>query len=183
MASDIDVASNALVRIGAPPISSFTEGGASGIVAGNLYEPTVRALLTQNRWRFAAAQRRLAQLTSTPNHLWEYAYQLPSDLVLMYRVYPNADYEIFEDKIYSNETSLDIEYLTRVSEGLWPAYFQLLVEYKLASEFALTVTSNRSLAETYELKANDQLSKAMYADAQGRPADSVEALDYIQVRA
>lgn len=182
MASDIEIASNALVRIGAPPISSFTEGGASGIVAGNLYEPTLRALLTDHRWRFASGKRQLAQLTASPLNEWQYAYQLPSDMIMMFRVYPATDYEIFEDKLYSNNNTIEVDYLFRCGEELFSPYFQLALEYKLASEFALTVTSNRSLAETYELKYIEAMKKARFADSQSRPADRVEVLDYIDVR-
>jgi len=42
MASDIDIASNALVLIGDNPINSFTEPGAGATAAANLY---LRALL------------------------------------------------------------------------------------------------------------------------------------------
>ena len=182
MASDIDIASNALVRIGVPPISSFTEGGAAGIAAANLYEPTVRSLLTENRWRFAAAKRSLAQLTAKPLNEWTHAYQMPSDLLLLYRVHPRQNYEIFEDKIYSDSASLSVDYLFRAPESLFPAYFQLACEYKLASEFALIVTSNRSLSEVYEVKYLDQMKRARFADAQGRPADAIQSIDYLDVR-
>lgn len=182
MASDIEIASNALVRIGVPPISSFTEGGAAGIAAGNLYQPTVRALLTDHRWRFASAKRQLARLTAAPLNEWEYAFQLPSDLIMMYRVYPSTDFEIYEDKLFSNESTISVDYLFQPNESLFSPYFQLALEYKLASEFAMIVTSNRSLAETYEMKYQDTMKKARFADSQSRPADRVEVLDYIKVR-
>lgn len=182
MASNIDIASNALVRIGVPPISSLNEGGAAGQAASNLYEPTVRALITEHPWRFASAKRQLAQLTSTPLNRWQYAYQLPSDLLLMYFVYPRGDYEIYEDKLCSNANTIEIDYIFRVDEALFPAYFQLACEYKLASEFALIVTSNRTLAETYEFKYQEQIKKARFADSQGRPANTIQTIDYLDVR-
>lgn len=182
MASDIDIASNALIRIGAAPISSFTEGGASGQAAANLYEPTVRALLTEHRWRFASGKRTLAQLVAAPLNEYQYAYQLPADLLLIYRVYPSTDYKIYEGKLYTNASRVEIDYLFQPVESQFPAYFQLAVEYKLASEFALIVTSNRSLAETYEFKAQEQMKKARFADSQGQPQNSVESIDYLSVR-
>jgi len=182
MATSIEICSNALVRIGTPPISSFTEGGAQGQAASNLYEPTVRALLSEYNWRFASAKRTLPRLTSSPLNDWEYAFQLPSDLLVLYRTFPNVNYQIYEDKIYSNVSEMDIDYLMRANETLFPAYFQLALEYKLASEFALIVTSNRSLAETYERKYMEQSKKARFADAQQSPAVSVQSFDYTEVR-
>ena len=182
MASSIDIASNALVRIGVAPISSFTEGGAAGQAAANLYEPTVRAMLTEHRWRFAAAKRQLAQLVATPLNDYQYAYQLPSDMLVLYRAYNVQNYDIYEDKLFTNASSVEIDYLFRAGEALFPAYFQLAVEYQLASEFALIVTSNRALAETYEMKARDQMKKARFADSQGRPPQSIYTTDYLDVR-
>lgn len=182
MASDIDIASNALVRIGVAPISSFTEGGAAGQAAANLYEPTIRALLTEHKWRFASAKRQLARLVAKPLNQFSNAFQLPSDLLLMYHVYPSNNYEIYEDKLYSNSSSIEIDYLFRAPEAQFPPYFQLICEYRLASEFALIVTSNRSLSETYEMKAIEQVKKARFADSQGRPPVSVQSVDYLDVR-
>ena len=182
MATAIDICSNAFIRLGAPPISSFTAGGAQGTAAGNLYEPTLQAMLSSHRWRFASAQKTLARLTATPLNGWSYAFQLPTDLISLYHAVPNVDYQVYEDKIYANVESLDVEYLMRPSETLFPAYFQLALEYQLASEFALSVTSNRSLAETYEVKANEQLKKARFVDSQQSPSVAVQSLAYTDVR-
>jgi hypothetical protein len=182
MATAIEICSNAFVRLGAPPISSFTEGGAQGVAAANLYEPTLRAMLSEHRWRFASAKRTLARLTATPLNDWSYAFQLPSDLLVLYHTDPNVEYQIYEDKIYANVTEMDVDYQMRPNEGLFPPYFQLALEYRLASEFALIVTSNRSLAETYELKAVEQMKKARFADAQQSPAVSVQSFDYLETR-
>lgn len=182
MATSIDICSNAFIRLGAPPISSFTEGGAQGVAANNLYQPTLRAMLSEHPWRFAHAKRTLARLTAAPLNEWEYAFQLPSDLLVLHHTDPNVNYQVYEDKIFANTPELDIDYTMQPNEGLFPAYFQLALEYKLASEFALLVTSNRSLAETYELKATEQMKKARFADAQQSPAVAVQSLAYTDVR-
>ena len=182
MATSIDICSNAFIRLGAPPISSFNEGGAQGQAASNLYEPTVRAMLSEHRWRFANAKRALARLTASPLNDWKYAFQLPSDLLVLYHAIPNVDYQVYEDKIFADVEAIDIDYTMRANESLFPAYFQLALEYKLASEFALLVTSNRSLAETYEVKANEQMKKARFADAQQSPSVAVQSLAYTDVR-
>lgn len=182
MSSDIEISSNALVRLGVPPISSYAEGGGAGIVAENLYEPTVRAILTETRWRFASTKRQLAQLSAAPINEFNYAYQLPSDLILLFRVYPYEDYEIFGDKLYTNAQTVEVDYLYRPAESKWPPYFQLAVEFRLASEFAMTITNSRSRAEHYEIKYTEQIKKARHADAQGRPSDPIQNSKYIQVR-
>lgn len=182
MSSDIEICSNAFIRIGAPPISSFTEGGAQGIAASNLYEIEVRRLLTTYMWRFTMAKRQLARLTAVPLNEWQYAFQLPSDFLQLAYPYPNTDFQIYEDKIYANTDTLEIDYQFRPPEVQFPSYFQAALELRLASEFALSVTSNRSLSETYELKAQDQLKIARFTDAQQSPATSVQSFDYVTAR-
>ena len=64
--SAIDIASRALVLVGAEPITSFGSSSTEALVATNLYEDTVRATLSTARWRFATEQAVLNQLTDTP---------------------------------------------------------------------------------------------------------------------
>ena len=64
--SDIDIASRALVLIGAEPISSFSGTTTESQVATNLYEDIVRSSLTQTRWRFASNIAQLSRPTDVP---------------------------------------------------------------------------------------------------------------------
>jgi hypothetical protein len=182
MATDIEVASNALVRIGVAPISSFTEGGASGQASSNLYEITVKAVLSEYNWVCTKAKRQLARLTEVPLNDYEYAFQLPSGMLKLNRVFDTHSYKIFEDKIYANSTELFIDYQFRASESGWPAYLQLLMEYKLASEFALIVTSNEEQNAIYEGKYERYLKKAKFLDAQQTPPDQIQHSPYRDVR-
>ena len=64
--SALDIASRALVLIGAEPITSFDSSSTEALVASNMYEDTVRASLSMARWRFATEQAELNQLTDVP---------------------------------------------------------------------------------------------------------------------
>jgi len=182
MATDIEVSSNALVRIGANPISSFTEGGASGIAASNLYEITVKAVLSAYPWQCTKGKRQLARLTAAPLNDYQYAFQIPTGTLRVLRVFEARDYKIFEDKIYANSDTLFIDYQYRAPETSWPAYLQLLMEYKLASEFALTVTSNEEQNAIYEAKYDKYLKQAKALDAQQAPQDAIISSPYRDAR-
>lgn len=183
MASDIEISSNAMIRIGAPPISSFTEGGAQGIAAGNLYAITVKALLSTHPWRFAMGKVLLNQLVAAPLNDYQYAYQLPGDMLKLWRVYQVSDYQIYEDKLYTNANTVEIDYVFQPVESKFPASFQLALEYKLAAEFAMIITSNRTLAEGMEEKARVEATKARSIDSLQTPAVAVQSYDYINSRA
>jgi hypothetical protein len=158
MATSISMCSNALLMIGHGTISSFTEGGSGAEAASNLYDSTYESLLSAHRWRFAAAKSQLSQLTDTPLNDWTYAYQLPSGYLMGISVYPNVEYEIYEDKLYSDSNDL-------------------------AAQFAIPVTGNRSLAEIYTLKFESQLKRARFADSQSRPQAGIVDSPFIEARA
>jgi hypothetical protein len=173
MATDISMCSNALLLIGHGTISSFTEGGAGALVASNLYQTSYENLLSLHRWRFASGKVALSRLTATPLNDWSYAYQLPADYLLANRVIPQSDYEIFANKIYSNETTLEIDYVFKPAESQLPAYFVKLMEMYLASQFAVPVTDNSAKGQLYAQFYDAQMRQAKFADASSRPPDAV----------
>ena len=59
----IGLCARALIKIGATPISDFTDGTAEAEVAQALYAPTRDSLLGANAWSFATAQATLARLS------------------------------------------------------------------------------------------------------------------------
>ena len=182
MATDISMCSNALLLIGHGTISSFTEGGAGAEVASNLYDSTYENLLTLHRWRFAMAKAQLARLTSTPLNEWSYAFQLPSNYLVVIKTNPNIDYEIYEDKLYANVQEVAIDYLFKVNETRLPPYFIKLVEFHLAAQFAIPVTDNSTKAEEYRKMYEDQLRRAKFIDSQARPNDAVVDSPFVEVR-
>ena len=182
MASDIDIASNALQMIGANSISSFTETGGDAAVANALYEPIVLDILTSTYWRFAMKKQSLNKLSQTPLNEFNNAFQIPTDNLKIERVEPRCFYKRFQDKIYSNSSSIELDYLFRVDTSAWPSYFVLLVTYKLASEFALSVTDNEQKNALYEGKYNLQIGKAYAADAMQHPQTPIVDQPFNDIR-
>lgn len=183
MTTKIDIISNAFLLIGTPTINSLNDGSSRANVAANLYETTLKGLLTKTRWRFAIARQSLNRLVEKPAHTYEYAYQLPSDCLMPISVYPvDLNYETFGDKLYSNMTEVTLDYINRPDESKFPAYFVKLLEYRLAVEFAIPITENRALKETLSVDMMRQLDAAMYADSQGRPPKRPVDRPFINVR-
>lgn len=170
MASAIDICSSALVLIGTNPINSFTEPGAGARVASQLYESTLLRYLTDYYWGFATKKQSLNKLSQEPLNQYKYAYQKPSDLLAVITVRPvQTPYSVVGDFIYSDQSSLDIDYLFRPDDTEMPAYFTKALEYKLAADFALAITNNNSLNQTYEAKAQNEFAHARSIDARNAP--------------
>ena len=180
--SDIDIASNALQMIGANSISSFDDPGAGAAVAKALFEPLLTAMLTRDYWRFAVKKQKLNLLSQTPLNEYKYAYQLPTDCLKVERVYQVTNYKIFRDLIYTDINDIDIDYIYRMDSSLMPSYFTLAFTYKLASEFALSVTDSVSKNSLYEQKHLNQLAKAFTADAQQYPQTPIQDQPFTDVR-
>jgi len=182
MATDIEICSNALIMVGHGAIASFSDGGAGANTASAFYEVTYKDLLAQHRWRFASAKTTLNRLTAKPLNEWSYAFQLPANYIVGFGVHPRVDYEIYEDKIYSNSESIDLDYIFKPSESQIPSHFQRLLEFSLASIFAVPVTDNSSKAIEYRKMYELQLKKARFIDSQARPADAIIDSPFVDVR-
>lgn len=172
--TDIDICSRALVLIGSTPITSFSDGTTESIVANNLYEDTVRDLISRNRWRFASGQAQLARRTDVPDAKWDAAYQLPSDMLLLHDVTVNGhpiDYDRYQNLVYCDADAADVviaDYTFRAEEDLWPPYFVTCVELTLASLFAYSVANQIQTADYMEKKALRQMAMARNIDSQSQ---------------
>lgn len=170
--SAIDIASRALVLIGAEPITSFDSSSTEALVATNMYEDTVRATLSTARWRFATEQAELVRLSDTPTGRFDVAHQLPSNLLVLHGVTVNdnlLDYTVYGDKVFSDASTQDIliaDYTYRATEDTFPSYFSLALQYTLASIFATSIARDDGLMNVMEAKANQLMAKARNLDAQ-----------------
>ena len=186
--SAIDIASRALVLIGAEPITSFDSSSTEALVASNMYEDTVRATLATARWRFATEQAVLNQLTDTPTGRFDIAHQLPSDLLILHAVTINdrlIEYTVYGDKVFSDSTSNDTliaDYTFRAEEVNFPSYFALALQYSLASIFATSIARDDRLMQLMETKANMLMAKARNLDSQQQTTRKLSTSRFITDR-
>ena len=183
MASAVDICSSALVLIGTNPISSFTEPGGGAKVSSPLYESTLRRYLSDYYWGFATKKQTLNRLSQEPLNDYKYAYQTPTDMLAIITVRPlRTQYAVVGEFIYSDQPDLDIDYLFRPVDEDMPAYFTKALEYKLASDFALAVTNNQGLSQTYEAKAQNEFAHARSIDARNAPPIPIVSSPFTDVR-
>ena len=170
--SDVDIASRALVLIGANPITSFADSSTEALVANNMYEDVARASLCMTRWRFATDQSELNRLSAAPTGRYDAAYQLPSGILMLHAVTVNdspIQYSVYSDKVYCDASTTDVlvaDYTYRANEIDWPSYFTLSVEYQLAAIFASSIARDEKLTKVMEDKASLMMAKARNLDSQ-----------------
>jgi len=181
-AADISLASNALILLGHEPISSFEETTAGAQVAANLYDHSYKSILTTHRWRFATKQAKLARLSAEPQNVYKYQFQMPTDLLYMIRVVNVREYEVYEDKVYSHQKDIDIEYIYEIDSDRLPSYYAKMFEYYLASQFSIPITGDIDKASFYSQQYEKALIKAKFADSSQRPNDAFVDSPYTDVR-
>lgn len=178
----IGLISKALLLTGEKPAQDLAEDRYGVTVGAELFEIVYENELQSNRWRFAAKKAVLARLVDVPLNQWQYAYQIPPDCLIPWHVYPATEYEIYGDRIYTNNPTVELDYQFKPEISQLPAYFCSLLVYALARDMSKPVTEDKEAVLLLEKKYSRQRDRAMYADAQGRPATSIQRNPFMDVR-
>ena len=184
----LDICSRALILIGAEPISSFDDGTTEATVAVNMYEDVVQSALVNSRWRFATNQKVINRLTDAPTGRYDYAYQLPSDMIMLHGATVNGnliEYQVYGDKLFADTTETDtviVDYSFRASEVDFPSYFTLAVEFSLAIIFATSIARDASLAGLMTERAESAMAKARSLDSQQQTTRKLETSRFLTAR-
>ncbi len=183
MTSKVDIVSNALLLVGHTGISSFdADQGAGAVVGSALFDTTLSYLLSTTYWRFSVKQQQLSRLTAAPLRNWQYAFQIPVDAITIHRVTPRSNYQIFEDKLYANVDDIWADYTYQVAPEDLPQYFVQAMQYKLAADFAISITNDTQKNALYEQKFDREFRIAMAADAKSHPSESIVDQPFTNVR-
>jgi hypothetical protein len=102
----------ALVPLGVDRIMDPSEETQQARKCNEIYPYLRDDELSGHPWNFATVQVQCALTTETPLFDYVYAYQLPSDCLRIIKIYEDEDaYQIIGDKIYTDVSSLYIEYI------------------------------------------------------------------------
>jgi hypothetical protein len=181
MANKLDIINKSLALMGETPISDFS--GDKGQVIDLLYDIVKENFLTAARWRFAMKKVAITVDGTAPLNDWNYRYAIPTDLLMLIRVYGVGNWEIFETWIYAQKSNgIEIDYLYSPNEKDLPKYAEWALACELSYQLSLSITNKLSLVQVLEKRAEDALAKAMFKDAQSQPARSVLSKPYVAVR-
>lgn len=185
--TDISICSNALLKIGAESITSYQDGTAEAEVAANLYPMIRDGLLSSYPWSFAVGQKKLPRLAEPPLADFTYAYLLPNDFLRAIsagggRFGRGVEYRLFENRLHTNASEINLTYIFRPHESMFPAFFCETLIAKLASEFCLPLTESTSRAELLRKVATDLESKAHLIDSQQATPQKFEDFTLVEAR-
>jgi len=198
--TDIKICSDALLMLGANPISSFTEGTDESNICDRLYPDIKIKTIASYPWSFSFKKVQLARLVTTPATEYKYEYQLPSDMIGT----PNAlydtdkvgsprrrEYRLLGDKILTDYEAVYIDYQYNAPEYALPHYFVQLLKYQLAWHLAMPITDQADKSQYWKVVAEGNpgengrggyMRQAMNIDGQGKPTNAIQDFSLINVR-
>ncbi len=180
--SKIGLISKALILCGEPPLTSLNDDRYGATVGAEMFEMLYEAELQSNRWRFSMKKGALSRLVDTPLNEWRYAYQMPTDILLLVGMTCPQPYEIYGTHLYTNAETVEIEYQFKPEVPALPAYFALLMTYVLAKDMVSPITENADKHRMMQMKYLPQRDRALFADAQARPARPIYSSPFTDVR-
>lgn len=129
-----------------------TDTTIQGIHCRQHYEQTRNVLLKSHMWRFATKRAVLAPPTTTSEFEYDYKYNLPDDFLRLRSIYEYSPrfqyykYAIEGTNIYSDEDSLDIRYIRKVTDvNDFDVLFTELFVLKLARKLVMPLTQEVSI--------------------------------------
>lgn len=198
--SALSICSDALLMLGAKPISSFTEGTDEASTCDSLY-PNIRdQAIMIYPWSFSFKKVQLAQLVTTPTNEYKYEYQMPADRLGAPRAvynsasvgaYPIKDYRIMGAKLLTNEQTIYVDYQYSLEESEMPVWFVQLLKYLVAWHIAIPITDQVEKAQYWQGVAvgspgengrGGYFRSAMNIDGQNQPTNSIQDFSLIDVR-
>lgn len=170
--SKTDILNRSLTLIGALPVVNISDDSNNARILNRVYESSLRAILSEEKWNFATKRVLLTKLSATLD--WYdtgeiYVYQKPLDLVRIYGTnFPSATWREEGDYIISDTDGLGLRYVYYLdAPSKYPGFFIEAFSDKLCSDIAYMIVNSASLGEKYkQIYETVSLPKAQTANAQ-----------------
>lgn len=198
--TSLSICSDALLMLGASPISSFTEGTDEANVCNSLYPDIKIKTLASYPWSFSFKKVQLARLITTPTTEYKYEYALPADMIGTPRAVfissvagavPQRQYKLSGGKLLTDYETVYVDYQYAVEEYEMPHYFVQNMKYQLAWHLAMPITDQIEKTDYWRTVAQGTPSEngrggymrqAMNIDGQGQPTNAIQDFTLIDVR-
>lgn len=175
MSSAVDICISALIKLGCDPIASLTEDNSRAKVCNARYSVLRDEMLRAHPWKFALKRVLLSPILDAPAFEFENQFQLPSDCLRPWRVNQDKyDWTQEGDKILTNESEIQLVYISRVNESKFDSSFTELLATRIAMDICYKLTQSNPRSQ--ELRAE---YLAMLADARSFSAQSGKTENYL----
>ena len=174
-----DICSQALTKVGADTITSFSDGTHESNVCSVMYDTIKKSLLYYTFWNFAIDKQQLNKLAETPtDKKFTSAHSLPGDVIRIKAVIdqnglPNYTYRKEGQKIFSSLDTVILEYVQNMDETNMPSFFVEALVAKIATEINEAITGNGALTNRLANDFQQKLRASRIADGQENPPQNI----------
>ena len=167
MASVVDICNGALNQLGATTIVSLTEDSKNGRLCNARFTQIRDGVFRSHPWNCLQKRVQLAADSTAPAWGFTQQYTLPADCLRVLTILDyDADYKIEGRKILTDNSSMKILYISRVTDP--NEYDELLRETlsaALAADIAYAITSSNPTASNMFNLFQDKLKEARFVDS------------------
>lgn len=188
MASEVDIANRALLKVHANPISRLRppEDSEESQACFTVYDQLLDEVLAAHPWNFAIKQVALNKLDVTPIDEFTFAYQLPNDCLRVLRIQKDKyryRYKIKGDQLHTDLDGVKIEYISRVLDTTkFDPMFVSTLAIRIAAELAYPIAGSTERTQQLMVEYKDMLREAKRRDGQEGTPDPITAETFIDSR-
>lgn len=198
MSSVVFICNLALGNIGKDDISSIDEASAEARTCKKFYDIVLDTTLQAYPWRWAGKTLSLAETTNDKPNRWLYAYQRPSDCLMVRRLVDESmvdympydvgiksgghDYTLEGRTIYCDLSPAYLQYTQRLTDpAMFPPMFVDALGMALAARIAYPITRDLKIRADAVTLASQAMEAAKMADANEQretsdfPSEGIEA--------
>lgn len=196
--SQVDICNNAILKIGANPISALSQNVQAALVLTRIYDMILDEVLGAHPWGFCTVITTLAEISGEVVPGWEYLYTYPAEALEIRKVFSNAEdpnptADDFRPvvsptsnirAIAGHYSPAYVEYTKRVTDpALYDALFVEALSCRLAAELAIPVKGETKLAVDMRSLYLFTLSEARRKNKREERVDKSKASSFKQARA
>jgi hypothetical protein len=172
-----DIMNAALTKIGSKVQTNFDADSDIQL----WYNIVKEYILLQHWWTFTKTIIPLTLLTTTvPNY--QYQYQLPNDIGMIWDVYPHYKYEIYNGNLVSDRNPLSLIYSTTTYGDNFDALVGVTIASFLAKEIATVRKMDTSLINILSSESIALLASAISSDSSLISSLTIRSDRYLQAR-
>lgn len=141
--SQTSICNRALALLGANRITSLSDDTPEARSLANVYEESLRGILSECDWNFALKREMLNRIVDEPVFGKGHYYQLPSDLVRVFGTDRDTEWRIEGDRILADAEAFGILYVYMChDDNLYTSAFVEAFACKLAADTCFDLTNN-----------------------------------------
>lgn len=171
--SDVSIVNRALALIGANKITSLSDETLEAQSANNMYEGSLKSILSECCWGFAKKRAWLNMLTIKPAFGGGNYFQPPSDYVRIFKKTADAEFEGEYLLSYADKLGVIYTFLQKDTNRYTPQFIDAFA-CRLAYDMSFDLTNSSSKQESLlRLYKGEFLPIARSADARDRMPEKV----------